>query len=90
MTTYGWLMLMCLALGWMNGLWLGWLLWRRPQLKYQGVEEKCTGSSKEEAEKFLSIAKWKVQNAIDERQRYWKERYQENKEDNERTNSRTC
>lgn len=46
-----------------------------------------TGSSKEEAEMFLNIAKWKVQNAIDERRRYWKERYQQNREDNERPNS---
>jgi hypothetical protein len=39
MNTYDWLMLMCLAIGWSQGLYLGWLLWRRPQLKYHGVEE---------------------------------------------------
>ena len=27
--------LMCIALGYANGLLLGWLLWRRPQLKYK-------------------------------------------------------
>lgn len=39
MITQDWLMLMCLALGWMQGLWIGWLLWRQPHLKYKGVEE---------------------------------------------------
>jgi hypothetical protein len=34
-----WLMIMCLALGWMQGLCLGWAVWRRPRLVYQGVEE---------------------------------------------------
>jgi hypothetical protein len=31
MTQNDWVLLMCLA--------IGWLLWRRPQLKYHGVEE---------------------------------------------------
>jgi hypothetical protein len=39
MTINDWLMLMCLAIGWLQGLYLGWVLWRKPQLKYQGVEE---------------------------------------------------
>ena len=39
MTTQDWLMFMCLAIGWSQGLYLGWLLWRRPQLKYHGVKE---------------------------------------------------
>lgn len=34
MTQNDWLMLMCLALGWMSGLCLGWHLWRKPILKY--------------------------------------------------------
>jgi hypothetical protein len=38
MNTQDWLMLMCLAVGWMQGLWMGWVLWRRPR-KFQGVEE---------------------------------------------------
>ena len=27
-----WLMLGCLVLGWAQGLWMGWSIWRRPQL----------------------------------------------------------
>ncbi len=34
-----WLMIMCLVLGWANGLYLGWVLWRKPKLKYHGVEK---------------------------------------------------
>jgi hypothetical protein len=33
MNTQDWLMLMCFAVGWTQGLWLGWVLWRK------GVEE---------------------------------------------------
>lgn len=40
MTTQDWLMLMCLALGWMQGLYLGWVLWRKPQLTYNGVNDE--------------------------------------------------
>jgi hypothetical protein len=39
MTENEWLMVGCLILGWMSGLSLGWFVWRRPKLKYQGVEE---------------------------------------------------
>ena len=39
MTTQDWVMLMCLALGWMQGLWIGWLLWRRLPLKYREDEK---------------------------------------------------
>ena len=28
-----WLMIGCLALGWAQGLWVGWYIWRRPELK---------------------------------------------------------
>jgi len=39
MTQTDWLLIMCIVLGWVSGLYLGWILWRRPQLKYRGVEE---------------------------------------------------
>lgn len=39
MTTQEWLMLMCLAVGWTQGLAIGWVLWRRPTLKYFGVNK---------------------------------------------------
>ena len=32
MTTYDWLMLMCLMQGWMQGLWIGWLMWGKSRL----------------------------------------------------------
>lgn len=38
MNTQDWLMLMCLTLGWLQGIWIGWMLWRRPQLKYKEIE----------------------------------------------------
>lgn len=33
MTDTDWLILGCLALGWIQGLWVGWYIWRQPQLK---------------------------------------------------------
>jgi hypothetical protein len=30
---------MALLLGWAQGVWLGWWLWRRPQLKYKTGEQ---------------------------------------------------
>ena len=39
MTVNDWLMLMCLAIGWIQGVYLGWVLWRRPNLKYKGVDD---------------------------------------------------
>lgn len=34
-----WFNLACLALGWAQGLWVGWYIWRRPSLKYRGKKE---------------------------------------------------
>jgi hypothetical protein len=39
MTYIDWLLLMCLVVGWTQGLFIGWVLWRKPQLKYHGVEK---------------------------------------------------
>lgn len=33
-----WLILGCLVLCWAHGIWVGWYIWRRPQLK-KGIEE---------------------------------------------------
>lgn len=40
MTKTDWLMLMMLAVGWMQGLYVGWALWRRPHLKYKTEDEE--------------------------------------------------
>lgn len=37
-----------------------------------------TGCSDVEARKFLKIAKWKIKNAIIERDKHWKEIYEKN------------
>lgn len=39
MTTEEWLMLMCFAVGFTQGLYVGWVLWRNPNLKYKGVDD---------------------------------------------------
>ena len=39
MTETDWLMIGCLALGWAQGLWVGWYIWRKPKLTYkEGAE----------------------------------------------------
>jgi hypothetical protein len=37
MTPNDWLLLMCLVIGWLQGLYVGWLIWRKPLLKYKGT-----------------------------------------------------
>ena len=41
MTPDDWFILFTYALGWAQGLWVGWYIWRKPQLKYDtnGVKE---------------------------------------------------
>ena len=34
-----WEILLALFVGWLQGLYVGWVLWRHPYLKYQGGEE---------------------------------------------------
>ena len=39
MTETDWLMIGCLALGCIQGLYVGWYIWRRPKLSYkEGAE----------------------------------------------------
>jgi len=33
MSNADWLILECMALGWVHGIWVGWYVWRRPVLK---------------------------------------------------------
>lgn len=40
MTQTDWLIIACLAFGWVSGLYLGWLVWRKKQLEY--IEDKNT------------------------------------------------
>lgn len=39
MTDVDWLMIGCLALGWIQGLYVGWYIWRKSRMTYNGVEE---------------------------------------------------
>jgi hypothetical protein len=34
-----WLIIMIFVLGWVQGLWVGWNIWRRPTLHYNGEKE---------------------------------------------------
>jgi uncharacterized protein YneF (UPF0154 family) len=34
-----WLIVMVFVLGWVQGLWVGWYIWRRPTLHYTGEKE---------------------------------------------------
>lgn len=39
MTKNDWLMLLVTFLGWADGMWMGWVLWRKPNLKYTGEKK---------------------------------------------------